>query len=73
MVSLGFTARAKEPTLRAGYVVENPIWKDRYRCDSTRKSKPSCKGWSIVVDNSDEGLGGDVRIGPHLRPANLFR
>lgn len=54
-VELRFGA-GREREVRAGYLLETPVWKTSYRLvlDRTGKEKPYLQGWGIVENQTDE-------------------
>jgi hypothetical protein len=59
-VSLAFDGVGRRG-VRAGYVVERPIWKTSYRLRIEPKGKASLQGWALVDNTSDDDWN-DVRM-----------
>ena len=52
-VSLRFRGKGARD-VRAGYILETPVWKTSYRLILDAKDKPFLQGWAIVENTSDE-------------------
>lgn len=56
-VSLHFAGKGNRD-VRAGYLLETPVWKTSYRLVLDAKDKPFLQGWAIVENTSDEDWEG---------------
>lgn len=56
-VSLRFAGKGNRD-VRAGYLLETPVWKTSYRLVLDAKGKPYLQGWAIVENTSDEDWDG---------------
>ncbi|HEX8552224.1 MAG TPA: hypothetical protein VF681_11800 [Abditibacteriaceae bacterium] len=59
-VSLRFAGKGTRD-VRAGYLLETPVWKTSYRLVLDKTGKPFLQGWAIVENTSDEDWN-DVRM-----------
>lgn len=56
-VSLRFVGKGSR-AVRAGYLLETPVWKTSYRLVLDAGAKPYLQGWAIVENTSDEDWQG---------------